>query len=263
MRRNRKAIASRLRRQAQQAASTAIAASRAPFRDPITLDHVPARHGVTLNRQRYDPESLRTWLLSDPQGGTVPTTRRPVTNDERRVINRAVQLKRGAEGWAPLHTMFDSNRARAKSPPPSRAAGRTLDRDYTRGTGRHQRFWNSFDKKMKTLLLDMRADGTDEGDVAQVREMLEFYTSLRRAYPRGDAAVRAAVYGRRWRHITPPGGPQGVGVTRNKVADTFLEQAVIDYDFHREMTPTLSQRNQQARRRAEKRARGQRYRMTV
>lgn len=256
LRQNRKAMASRVRRRAQELARTVVAASRGTFRDPISLENLPRRHGVVLNKQHYDPETLRAWLLSDPHGGTVPTTRRPVTNDERRVINRAVQLKNGAEGWVPMHALFDALPNARRRKPARRARG--LERDYTQGTGRYQRVWNSFQKKMKTLLLDMRADGADD-DTEQVQEMLSVFAQLKKAYPRGDAAVKAVMYDRRWKHVTPDGS-RNVPATRNTLTDAFLGQAQIDYEFYREMTPTVSQRNAALRRRAEKLARAPRRR---
>lgn len=87
----------------RSAAEAAVAARRAratgTFTDPISMAEVPARHGVEINKQMYDPRGLKTWANAK---GTVPHSRRALTRDEMNHIQHMARLANGHEGYGTL-----------------------------------------------------------------------------------------------------------------------------------------------------------------
>lgn len=94
------------------------------FSDPVSLDDVPLRHGVTLNRQMYEPRGLKRWVN---ERGTVPHSRRPVTAQEKAFIARAARLAGGGEGWEAAWEMFESGRGGAGSRRSGAGAGPAVE----------------------------------------------------------------------------------------------------------------------------------------
>ena len=57
------------------------------FQDPITMQSTAKKHGIVLNRTRYSKASMARWIGDKPHHRqTVPHSRRPITNEERRII---------------------------------------------------------------------------------------------------------------------------------------------------------------------------------
>jgi len=110
-----KQAAARQRRAVQEAAGAAVRAARAnargTFTNMISLNEVPKRLGVELNKKMYDPRELQKMMAHSGEGSDyrVPHTRRHMTAAERNVVGRAANIARGHEGWQPAHTMFVKN----------------------------------------------------------------------------------------------------------------------------------------------------------
>ena len=95
------------------------AAARGTFNDPISMNEVPVRHGIVLNKTMYDPRELEHWLNAGRN--TVPHSRRRLNANEANAIRRAARIADGGEGWHAAHTMF-----------PDPAKSRTLTADAMR-----------------------------------------------------------------------------------------------------------------------------------
>lgn len=129
-----------IKRDMQEAARNGVRANRAArrgtFENVITMANVPTKYGVTLNKQTYDPRALAKWLNSS-NNPVLPTSRRRLTAEEIAMVRRMAKIANGAEGYHPLHTMFNK-------PPPGP--------NYTRGTGRFQMLYkngNGLDRTLK------------------------------------------------------------------------------------------------------------------
>ena len=60
---------------------------RGIFEDPITMQPTAKKHGIVLNGTRYSKESMAHWIGDKPHARqTVPHSRRPITNEERKAI---------------------------------------------------------------------------------------------------------------------------------------------------------------------------------
>ena len=68
-------------------AKAALKFKRGIFEDPITMQPTAKKHGIVLNGTRYSKKSMATWIGEKPHPQqTIPHSRRPITNEERRII---------------------------------------------------------------------------------------------------------------------------------------------------------------------------------
>ena len=104
---------------AQRAARNAVratrAAARGTFTDPISMNEVPVRHGILLNKTMYDPRTLVRWLNQGKN--TVPHSRRALNAGEANAVRRSARIADGGEGWHALHAMFEQPQPAAAALP--------------------------------------------------------------------------------------------------------------------------------------------------
>ena len=89
---------------AQRAARNAVratrAAARGTFTDPISMNEVPVRHGIVLNKTMYDPRELEHWLNAGRN--TVPHSRRRLNANEANAIRRGAARIADGHNWSSL-----------------------------------------------------------------------------------------------------------------------------------------------------------------